>query len=198
MRIVHYTLGIYPHRTGGLNRYATDLIKEQSKEHIVTILLPGEWKPWINKCYINRANQRDSVSCYKLKNALPLSLLYGIRTPKDFLDKPISTKSFEAFYDTVKPDVLHLHTLMGLPEAALLFFKKKGVRIVFTSHDYFGICPKVNMINEAGQMCLGPNQERCLVCNKTAPTSLFLRIRNSKFTFIYRDFIRCIKTIKHS
>lgn len=193
MKILHYTLGIYPHRTGGLNRYATDLLIEQSKYHEVSVLMPGAWRPWLNKCRISNGEFHNGYSSFKLINALPLPLLYGIHNSKDFVGHSISNKSFEKFYAAVMPDVLHLHTLMGMPEDALKFFKEKGVKIVYTSHDYFGICPKVNLINNNGLLCEGPEAERCALCNFDAPSTWFLRIRNSSVVLTIRDVIKWLK-----
>lgn len=194
MRIVHYTLGIYPNRTGGLNRYATDLAREQSKIHQVSLLIPGGWCPLHNRCSISTGKIKEGLKRFKLINALPQPLLLGTRNPEDFMKMPISEKSFERFFDTVKPEVLHIHTLMGLPEDALIFFKNKGVKIIFTSHDYFGICPKVNLINHNGELCQGPLPESCALCNAGSPATLYLRIRSSNLAFTIRDLLRWLKS----
>ena len=193
MRIVHYTLGICPQRAGGLNKYATDLMKEQSKKHEVAVITPGSWRPWNSACSIRQNRNIGAVHSYKLQNALPLPLLYGIKRPECFMKKRIEQKSFEQFYTEMHPDVLHLHTLMGLPEDALCFFKDKGVRIVYTSHDYFGICPKVNLINQDGVLCDEVSPERCVMCNAGAPSVLFLRWRNSDVALKMRDCVRWLK-----
>lgn len=193
MRIVHYTLGIYPLRTGGLNRYATDLMMEQNKEHKVSVLLPGTWIPWKKKCFISYNSNYSEIKCYHLNNALPQPLFYGIRKPKNLMGCPICLKSFEKFFTEEKPEVLHLHTLMGMPEEALRFFKDKGVKIVYTSHDYFGICPKVNLINQNGVLCEGPAPGRCAICNENSLSTLFLRVRNSEVAFKTRNFTRWLK-----
>ncbi len=193
MRIVHYTLGLYPNRVGGLPRYATDLMKEQAKVHEVYVLSPGRWKFWSNKCCVRRVNDCGRLKCYLMDNALPQPLLYGIRHPEDFIERNISKKSFELFYNKVRPEVMHLHTLMGMPEDVLSFFKGKGVRIVYTSHDYFGICPKVNLINQYGELCVGPNPQRCPLCNANAPLTMYLRFRNSTIAFKIRDVIIWLK-----
>ena len=195
MRILHYSLGLFPHRLGGLNRYATDLMQEQSKECDVALLYPCGYRWWQKKCFVSKRKVQNGLVLYKLVNSFPIPLLYGIKNPKKFTGKPILQKSFEHLYNEFKPEVLHLHTLMGLPEAVLAFFKEKGVRIVYTSHDYFGICPKVNLINEKGEMCEGPAQKRCTDCNVSAPSAFYLRLRNCKLTFQLRD---CIRWIQHT
>lgn len=198
MRIIHYSLGLYPHRTGGLNRYVTDLIREQIKNNQVALLYPNGYEWWKKECSISKPQIKDGIVCYRLKNALPLSLLYGIKSPNLFTELKISRKSFENFYNDFQPDILHIHTFMGLSEEILQFFKDKGVKLVYTSHDYFGICPKVNFINEKGNICEGPNPERCLRCNRNASSVLYLRLRNSSLVFKIRDYIRWIKDMKRS
>ena len=43
MRILHYSLGFPPYRTGGLTKFTMDLMRQQVKDgHIVTLLWPGE------------------------------------------------------------------------------------------------------------------------------------------------------------
>lgn len=197
MRIVHYTLGLYPERTGGLNRYATDLIKEQSKNNDVCVIMPGRWKPWQKYCSISKVNIINGIKCYGLVNALPQPLLMGIKNPKDFIDKPISESSFESFFENARPEVLHLHTFMGLPKSALLFFKEKGVHIVYTSHDYFGICPRVNLIKVNGNLCEGSCYSDCTMCNLHAPSTIYLRMRSSKLAFKTRDVVRWIESLIH-
>lgn len=197
MRIIHYTLGLYPKRTGGLNHYATDLMKEQTKEHDVVVLIPGGWMPLNKKVTIKAKGTKDNIRCFRLCNTLPLPLLYGIKNPLAFIEKPINYKSFEWFYNKTRPEVFHLHTLMGMPEEALSFFKGKGVKIVYTSHDYFGICPKVNLINQDGALCPGPAPQRCAICNANAPSTFYLRLRNSRMAFVIRDFLRWLKNTLH-
>ena len=197
MRILHYSLGMAPRRAGGLNRYATDLMLEQAKTHEVALLYPSGFVLLSKKCKIERSKKENGINVYRLVNALPLSLLYGIRNPIDFIQRDISNKSFAKFYSEFHPEILHLHTLMGMPEDALKFFKERGVKIVYTTHDYFGICPKVNLINDKGKLCEGPSAERCSRCNSNAPSTMFLRLRNSSLAFNTRDFVRWIRNTIH-
>ena len=191
MRILHYSLGMYPKRAGGLNRYCTDLMKEQILlGHEVALFCPSGFRWWQRECFVSKSFCQDNVSCYKLVNSLPIPIMYGVR--KAWKVK-INRTSFERLYNTFRPEVLHLHTLMGLPEEALAFFKEKGVRIVFTSHDYFGICTKVNMIDKNGLLCDGPNPDKCAMCNLDAPSASFLRLRNSNIALKVRDFERWLK-----
>ncbi len=182
MRIVHYTLGLAPMRSGGLTKYASDLMLEQAKRHSVVLLSASRWSVFYKNISFKRASDWGDIRHYNIKNSLPIPLLYGVKDPRDFHSGyKITAEALEGFYQEVRPDALHVHTLMGLPKELLEFLKAKGVKLVFTTHDYFGICPKVNLINQDGEVCEGPSEDRCRICNEKAKPALFLRLRNSRY-----------------
>lgn len=186
MRILHYTLGYPPHRRGGLVKYASDLMEEERKMgHAVYTLYPGNFSLFSRISLLKKESER----VYVLTNGLPISLMYGIDNPYDFI-APREIVGFNEFISIVKPDVFHVHTLMGLPKELLSLMKQSGVRIVYTSHDYFGLCPKVNFINDRGDVCEGASEDRCLECCKNAHGRLFLKIRNSKFVDPLKKILR--------
>lgn len=43
----------------------------------------------------------------------------------------------------IKPDVVHLHTLMGLPKEFLEYLHTNKIKTVYTTHDFYGLCPKM-------------------------------------------------------
>lgn len=84
MRILHYSLGFPPLRTGGLVKYSVDLAKEQSqKNNQVFFLYPGNIKIFNKKVCIryDKHHSNESFHSYALINSLPLPLFGGIRTP---------------------------------------------------------------------------------------------------------------------
>lgn len=180
MTILHYFLGFPPIRSGGLTRYAIDLMKEQSVlGHNVIAVYP---KMILTRSKIRFKNKGyiDNVMRYELIGALPIPLLYGIKNPSDYMiDYEGSKPTIKNFFDRVRPDVIHIHTLMGLPVEFLEVAKEMRIRTVFTSHDYFGLCPKVNFIDTDGHLCDGMDERRCTACNKKAWSRGLLWLRNS-------------------
>lgn len=140
MKILHYALGFPPERTGGLVKYSLDLINEQiSQGHEVIMAYPGRLNLLRRKPYF-KFGKRQNIPYAELINSLPLPLIGNIKTPQDFM-KSADVKIFKDFLENVKPDVIHIHTLMGL---YLEFFKvanSLNVKVIFTTHDYFGISP---------------------------------------------------------
>ncbi len=193
MRILHYTLGLSPYRSGGLTKYSSDLIKAQSTkpQYHVDLLYPGDIFLLNPKRHIIKNKPYGKVNVYEIKNPSIVPLLYGIRFPASITrDKnTLTLEKLERFYARTLPDIFHVHTLMGLPYELLVFFKKKGVKIVFSTHDYFGLCSKVNFIDDTEQVCSAPSPYKCARCNFNAPNNMFLRIRNFKWLALLKKHI---------
>lgn len=191
MRILHYCLGLPPYRSGGLTKYATDLMVAQSASgDIVSLLYPGDYTFWqFSKTRIIGNESFNGVSVYEIENPSIVPLLHGVSKPSAIFEQKqtLSELALEQFYLEVKPEVMHIHTLMGLPPELVLYFRGKGVKIIFTSHDYYGLCLKVNFINHKGVYCNMPGKVQCAICNIDAPGSLFLRLRNSKYFLKYKE-----------
>ena len=197
MNILHFTLGLPPERSGGLTKYATDLMVSQAEMgDCVSLLYPGDFTFWkfTNTKIVSR-NNYQSISVYELENPSPVALMHGLKNPLCILNKTrnLTKENIAIFYEKTKPDVFHLHTLMGLPLDLLEFLKYKGTKIVFTSHDYYGLCLKVNFINHDGKVCASSEGEKCAICNANSSSSLFLRLRNSSYLLRYKNKIAFLK-----
>lgn len=197
MRILHYSLGFPPYRTGGLTKYCMDLMKQQIKEgHKVSLMWPGEIKIFEREVKIRKHDSIEEIGNYEIINPLPVSLDEGI---KDFDAYKASVDSdiFAAFIKNRKPDVIHFHTLMGLHKSFIDKAKKDEIRLVFTAHDFFPICPKVTMFRH-GQICnCIESCEECGICNNTALSLRRIQILQSPFYRALKDNIVIKKLRKH-
>lgn len=164
MKILHYFLGFPPYRTGGLTKYALDLMLEQSNDgNIVYAMWPGEIRNYNMQPHIKRTNVGKIVSL-EIINPLPVPIDEGIIEPAAFVKK-CKKEIFVKLYEEIIPDVIHIHTLMGLYSEAIEAANNLSIRTVFTTHDYFGICPKVNLYFK-GQCCDKDLECRnCVECN---------------------------------
>lgn len=190
MRILHYYPG--PHRQGGMNRYATDLALEQIRmKHEVYCLYPvGSLFPR-KKTLISKGTSFRGMNAFKLNGGIPVPLLEGIHDPRMILQchNHLTKDDIEKFCDSVRADILHIHTWMGFPVELLDEMKKRNVKIIYTAHDYFGLCPKVNFVNSSGVLCQSPCNINCSECNASAPSEYFLRLRNSSFLMKIKKII---------
>lgn len=182
MRILHYTLGFPPYRSGGLTRYAKDLMASQKEAgHQVTTFYPGGTNIFRKKCTLVHDCCMNGIDVFEMVNPLPVPLYYGIKSPQSMTDKKsLNEDTFERMLDRVSPNVLHIHTLMGLPKRYLEIAHERGIKIVYTSHDYFGLCPKVNYVDNEGVVCGEVCAGHCARCNAKAKQVWFLKVRNLK------------------
>ena len=179
MKILHYSLGFPPYRSGGLTKFSMDLMREQIREgHDVSLLWPGEIKFFGTGISVKKGSPVDGIKSYEVINPLPVSYDEGIKDFDAFInDGDISV--YDNFLDELKPDVIHVHTLMGLHKSLLESAKKRNIRLVFTTHDFFPICPKVTMFRK-GKICDSiASCEECGVCNNTALSLKKIKILQS-------------------
>lgn len=192
MRIIHYIFGMPPLRGGGAIKYAMDLAEMQVKlGHDVFLVYPGVIKRTTDKVAIKKNAPYGKVKVYEIINALPVSLVTGIKEIEPFVKK--ADKSvYKRFLKQERVEILHLHSLMGLHVELLEAAKECGVRILFTTHDYFGVCPKTNLLYR-GQICEDYQWTNCRSCCADAEdVSTLIRRQTHWFQFL----IRCKMLVK--
>lgn len=204
MKILHYSLGFPPFRRGGMTKYCMDLMAEQTKQgHEVALLWPGAFKradsSILIKSHRSQKLSKDySVGSFELRNSLPVPLLDGIRDI-DAYTHPKDIDPLKCFLVENEIDVLHVHTLMGFPKELLEVCRLQGIRTVFTSHDYFGICPKWGL-ERNGKPCIDDhNCFDCVACNQNALSLNKIRVLQSKAYRVVKDasFIKTLRR-KHN
>ena len=180
MRILHYTLGLPPYRSGGLTKYTNDLMKEQVKNRDdVYLLFPGHLKRKNSKTIIKRYKVVNGINVYELINPLPVPLMNGIQNPEIFMQST-DYVVYKEFLKSTKIEIINLHTLMGLHKEFLIAAKELNIPIVYTTHDYFGLCPKVNFLDSNSIICEERDCNKCSNCNLTADSLKKIRILQSK------------------
>ena len=172
MRILHYSLGFPPYRSGGLTKFCLDLMIEQKNEgDEVALLWPGQMGFINKKIKIKKRksylNSYQEIESFELVNPLPISFDEGIKAFENFTLKG-DKNEFYSFLKSFKPDVIHVHTLMGIHKEFFEVAKNLNIRLVFTAHDFFPICSKVTLFRN-GKICDSvDNCKKCASCNSTA------------------------------
>ena len=189
MKILHYALGFPPYRTGGLTKYCIDLMltqKEQGNE--VALLWPGEMHLVLKKTKIKERNHWNGIRNFELVDPLPISLDEGILEIEAYT-KRVNESVYLNFLRMYMPDAIHVHTLMGLHKEFLDAAKQLKIKTVFTTHDYFGICPKVTLYHDG---CVCDDDHDCLDCVKCNQTALGLK----KIEILQSPIYRRLKNTK--
>lgn len=188
MKILHYFLGFPPFRTGGLTKYAFDLMKTQACDgHTVIALWPGRIGGINHKTSIKKKSDKSGIQNYELINPLPVPLDEGISEFSAYMN-PCDSAIYDHFLKSIMPDVIHIHTLMGLHKEFVEVAARLHIITVFTTHDYFGICPKVTLCSH-GEACEDDhNCKSCIQCNYSALSIKKIMIMQSPAYRILKNF----------
>lgn len=171
-KILHYALGFPPYRTGGLTKYCIDLMLTQKEQGYEPALLwPGRIHIFNKMVRIYEHRKWNGLGSYEIINPLPISLDEGIANIPAYTAATDGT-AYLRFLLGCKPQAVHVHTLMGLHCEFLRICKELEIRVVFTTHDYYGLCPKVMLFRD-GHTC--DNDHGCNDCVKCNQTALSLK-----------------------
>ena len=179
MRILHYCLGFPPYRTGGMPQYCLDLMIQQRKDgHEAGMLWPGSMGLRRGKIRIKSGRKTLGIDSFELMNPLPVALDEGIAETKSYME-PGEIKVFMAFLKNWEPDAIHFHTFMGIYKEFLEAAKELSIPMIYTTHDFYGLCPKVTFFHN-GELCTEDHGcLDCVQCNRTALSLRKIRLMQS-------------------
>ncbi len=145
----------------------------------VSLLYPGSFS--LNtKLRLIKNKPFKGVSVYEILNPISIPLLGGIPSPEVYL-KNVDVNIYIKFLKSLNVEIIHIHTLMGLNKELIAAAQKLNIKTIFTSHDYFGICPKVNLIDLKGSICTNyDNGKNCIECNTNGYSKWLVILMQSK------------------
>lgn len=165
MRVMHVSLGLPPLRTGGMTRYCTELALAQA-EHgdDVALLFPGRFLPGKTRIVSSDWSQ---IQTFEVINPLPVPLVYGVAEPDRFTRSCDNPAAYGRLLDEFKPDAIHVHCYQGIHREFFQLAKERHIPLLFTTHDYYPMCPRCTLITSAGEECERcGSAEACAACNE--------------------------------
>lgn len=166
-----------------MTKFCMDLLEQQDMSgHQTAMMWPGRMGIFRHRVSISSRKYGD-IQSFEVCGPLPVPYDEGISRCHMFT-KDAGKKAYQGLLQAFQPDIIHVHTLMGMHRSFLETAKEMGIRCVFTAHDYFPICPKVTMVR-CGQVCPSARDYMdCAGCNGTALSMGKIRILQSA---IYRS-----------
>ncbi len=151
LRVLHLGTGFRPWRRGGLVAYAEDLMDEQVRRgDEVTYLFAGRMYPRLGGPRLKRW-RRGGVTMLEIVNS-PLHD-HGFQ-PALELEEPRVEQIVQRVIAELRPDVVHVQELAGLPSSVLDVARRAGVATVMTLQDYFALCPTFKLLDATGRTCV--------------------------------------------
>lgn len=182
---MHYLTGLPPVRSGGMINYALDLAVAQEKTDEVYLLLPGRisiCESRYSNVKITRKGKWQQIPIFRIRNPLPIPMANGI-SDVALYTIPCKGNVYSKFLANLKPDIIHIHTFMGLHAEFLEAAVQMRIPVIYTTHNYFGICPKADMMC-GDQICSCPGMN-CAVCSRAAFSKARIVLEQSYLYSLY-------------
>ena len=154
MNILIISAGLPPLRTGGLPAYVEELIEELcSRGHSIH---------YLNPC--GRDSKKPAIYFRTEEGRYRHTVIYNQRLVPDFgrgtlepvrqvVPEPAFSRGLDQLINSYRPDVVHIQELIGFPVNLLQSFKRRGIPILFTVHDYYALCPTIKLMLQTGKQC---------------------------------------------
>ena len=154
MRILHVGDDFAALRPCGLTLYSDALIHGQARAgHDVGYLFSGRHYPGLERPWLRR-RRRGGVRTFELVNS-PLHAHWeaGTLEPARDLAEPAGEAAIATAIRELRPQVVHVHELAGLPSSVLDLARQGGAAVVMTLHDYKPVCASVRLLDADGRRC---------------------------------------------
>ncbi len=160
MKILHICLADPFTHKGGLNQYCKDLLLEQKRQgHDAKVMFPvGERKGHQVKV---KSKGEDK---FIVVNALPVAVNRGIDDPERYM-KRVDPSGYQRFLTHYQPDIIHVHSIQGIHLEFFQCAKQMGIKMVFTTHDYYPLCFRCVLYTRDNMLCTESTPHKCAVCN---------------------------------
>ncbi len=92
--------------------------------------------------------------------------LLDLGRPDREVDDPPITRAFAELLDRIRPEAVHFHNLHNLGAALIDEAAVRGIRSVFTTHNYWLACPRGYLFTDRLELCHGPGDRGgdCAAC----------------------------------
>jgi glycosyltransferase involved in cell wall biosynthesis len=171
MRVLHVGPGFRPWIVHGVVIYAESMMAAQAASgHEVSYFFPGRHYPFLRRPRVRRWRW-DRVAMYEWVNSpLVVGRIHGTARPDETLQHAPTEAAFARVLERVRPDVVHVHDLGGLPSSLIGIAREAGAATVMTIHDYFPLCPTVRLYDVDGNICRRARPgDTCVRCCAGAP-----------------------------
>jgi len=171
MKILMISGGLSPKRSGGLVAYVEDLIEGLiSIGHEIVYL---DMNATSLSPFVHVIKEQNKYNEYTLFNSGVV--IDGMDGTSEPLKQVYPSKRLEALIRKVlqfeKPDVIHIHELLGFPVALLKSLKQDNYKIIFTAQDYYTLCPTIKLFRHDKKICTLSSEE--LICKACCSESKF-------------------------
>jgi glycosyltransferase involved in cell wall biosynthesis len=104
--------------------------------------------------------EKDGLQMFRVGHQL------GFQHAGESYAHPAIEAKFREVLDRFRPDVVHFQHLIHLSARLIPIARERGIATIATLHDYWMICPRVQLQRPDGSLCTGRQRLGCLLCLK--------------------------------
>jgi GT2 family glycosyltransferase/glycosyltransferase involved in cell wall biosynthesis len=157
-RILHLVHGWPPYDFGGTEVYTRALAMHQAVDREVVVYArvgdPAREDGEVTELFDAGVRVRLVVNNFTSRNPLAR---YSIRNPRIEGD-------FDRLLEAVRPDLLHVQHLIGHSIGLMNRAAARRIPILYHVHDFWGSCPRIQLLDHKKRVCDGPGLIKCAVC----------------------------------
>jgi glycosyltransferase involved in cell wall biosynthesis len=179
MKILQVSHGLPPREIAGVELYTFHLSEALiERNHQVSVFCRAE------------DPQREEFSTFRedserLRVTRVVNNLAGVSDRRAYYDNPFFDQVFSEALKRERPDLVHIQHLFGLSGHLVWVAKKEGIPVVFTLHDFFTLCERIQLLKQDRRLCAGPLYGlECVSCLDSGSTP---RDRRTRFFLRFKD-----------
>lgn len=163
MKICTITYAHSPSNIGGADIYAEKISKQllDRRHDVFTISTRPTFEKSLSYSF-------EKIGNYKIYRFYPLNIssFHNIAKKSPLVQaiwRLLDIWNIHSYYivkkilKKEKPDIVHVHTPVGLSPSIFKAVKSLGIPLVFTLHDYYLICPRISLLHASGEICTTPH-----------------------------------------
>lgn len=129
--------------------------------------------------HIAKRESWGGVECYELRNSPNVSpAAFNFRNTTTELTDPRTTRMVVEWIRAVGAHVVHVHSQEGLALDVIPAIEAAGVPVVATLHNYWFVCPQVDLLRQERSVCL--DYEGGRACESCMPGKDVAKLRSQR------------------
>ena len=159
MKVLQVVHCFPPYFHAGAENYAYNISRELSRRHEVFVYCRDY--PILGGPLIHKDEVFEGLRVRRIRTTQPETYI------RSFFNEEIH-ENFSSYLLEVNPDIVHFQHLIHLSVSCIDEVVRQRIPFVMTLHDYFYICPQVQMMKPRLTMCRGPyGAINCIGCEQS-------------------------------
>ncbi len=140
---------------------AKELVRRGNR--VSVIYTPSKNRPDKSPYYVEQSED-EGVQLFAIYNRP--ALFYDLDHPEREIDDPSMRQVIRSIISSLKPDIVHYHSFLNFSMGVAGDVHEMGIRSVYTSHNYWPLCPRMYLFDDKLNLCSGPSADgkKCTSC----------------------------------